>query len=273
MIAIIKKLLINSCTKASATGNTALKPLGIVIHDTATAGATAENEYTYFSQNHAKLKNPNYAGDYCWPYFFVDDKEIIQTWETNKCAVHAGYTANRKFIGIEMCVPKEYPKTKNQVFFDAATKNTIDLVASLCKQYGFNPDKDIYTHHDCTTLFKDTNHIDPDEYFPLYAYTKAKFIAAVKTVLNPPAPKPPVVKPPVIKPTPKPVVKILKKDCKIKITGANAVYGGASKGVKISPVYKNKVYTVQQVGTGSYAGLVLIEELVSWVYVKDITLV
>jgi len=61
---------------------------------------------------------------------------------------------------------------------------------------------------------------------------------------------------------------------KVKIVTANAVYGGASKGVKVPSSYKNKPYTVSQVGTAKVnPNQVLLKELYSWVYIKDIQIV
>lgn len=66
----------------------------------------------------------------------------------------------------------------------------------------------------------------------------------------------------------------LKVGSKVKITASDAVYGGNSKGVKIPSVYKNKTYTVLQVGTDKLNPCqVLIKELYSWVYAKDIKIV
>ena len=80
-------------------------------------------------------------------------------------------------------------------------------------------------------------------------------------------PKPPAPKPPAPKPT-------MRVGAKVKITGANAVYGGSSKGVKIGSAYKNKTYTVEQIGTAQLnPGQVLLKELFSWVYTKDLQIV
>lgn len=110
--------------------------------------------------------------------------------------------------------------------------------------------------------------VDKETYIDPKPYLDGKKNFPVKPVPKPPvAPKPPVVT--------KPVVKTLKEGSKIKIIATNAVYGGSSKGVKIGSDYKAPhILTVKQIGTSTNnPGQVLVTELNSWVYVKDIQIV
>lgn len=133
---------------------TKLTPRGLTLHDTATPGATAMDEYNYF--------NKAYRG--AGAHGFVDWDMYIQTIPYDERANHAGGTANSRYIGIEMCVPYRHDVEK----FTKVYNNTVLIFAELCITYGFNPTKDINTHHECTLKYKDTDHVDPTDYLAEY---------------------------------------------------------------------------------------------------------
>ncbi|MEO2284772.1 MULTISPECIES: peptidoglycan recognition protein family protein [Bacillus subtilis group] len=121
---------------------------GIVMHWTATPGASALNERNYF--NGTCIADKRYAS----AHYFVDRKEAQHIIPENEVAYHAHDqnrcyvsflkpNANTKSISVEMCVEKD-GKIHSQTIQNAA-----ELVADLCKRYGLSTDK-IVRHYDVT---------------------------------------------------------------------------------------------------------------------------
>lgn len=129
-------------------------PMGIVLHETATPGATAENEYKFFNSGD---RNASAHG-------FVDWNGYVQTIPYDEVAWHAGYTANHKYIGIEMC------HATNKADFEKVWNNTIDVVAEIMNRYGFSV-KDITTHDEISKRWGETDHTDPVGYFRRFGKT------------------------------------------------------------------------------------------------------
>ncbi|MDI3410013.1 N-acetylmuramoyl-L-alanine amidase [Bacillus sonorensis] len=121
---------------------------GIVMHWTATPGASALNERNYF--NGTCIAAERYAS----AHYFVDRKEAQQIIPENEVAYHAHDqnrcyvsflkpNANTKAIGVEMCVEK------NGKIHSETVQNAAELVADLCKRYGLSTDR-IVRHYDVT---------------------------------------------------------------------------------------------------------------------------
>ncbi len=121
---------------------------GIVMHWTATPGASALNERNYF--NGTCIADKRYASS----HYFVDRKEAQLIIPENEVAYHAHDqnrcyvsflkpNANTKAIGVEMCVEK------NGQIHSETVQNAAELVADLCKRYGLSTDK-IVRHYDVT---------------------------------------------------------------------------------------------------------------------------
>ncbi|ARC72090.1 N-acetylmuramoyl-L-alanine amidase [Bacillus licheniformis] len=121
---------------------------GIVMHWTATPGASALNERNYF--NGTCIADKRYAS----AHYFVDRKEAQLIIPENEVAYHAHDqnrcyvsflkpNANTTAIGVEMCVEKDGKIHSETV------KNAAELVADLCKRYGLSTDK-IVRHYDVT---------------------------------------------------------------------------------------------------------------------------
>ncbi|MEJ9331703.1 peptidoglycan recognition protein family protein [Bacillus licheniformis] len=121
---------------------------GIVMHWTATPGASALNERNYF--NGTCIADKRYAS----AHYFVDRKEAQLIIPENEIAYHAHDqnrcyvsflkpNANTTAIGVEMCVEKDGKIHSETV------KNAAELVADLCKRYGLSTDK-IVRHYDVT---------------------------------------------------------------------------------------------------------------------------
>ena len=73
-----------------------LKPQGIVLHSTATKGATDDAEVRYFN-THPERQASAHA--------FIDLDSISLAVPVNEKAWHAGATANSRFLEIELCEP------------------------------------------------------------------------------------------------------------------------------------------------------------------------
>jgi N-acetylmuramoyl-L-alanine amidase len=142
--------------KFSRPGHPLLKVLGIVMHWTATPGATDENEKAFFDG--ADGGGSRYAS----AHIFVDRDSARLIIPLNEVAYHAnekpskvaklkasasyytGGNANLNTIGVEMCVEKD-----GTIHADTI-KRTEDVVAEVCRQFSLNPEKDIYRHYDIT---------------------------------------------------------------------------------------------------------------------------
>ncbi|MED4335129.1 N-acetylmuramoyl-L-alanine amidase [Bacillus licheniformis] len=121
---------------------------GIVMHWTATPGASALNERNYF--NGTCIADKRYAS----AHYFVDRKEAQHIIPENEVAYHAHDknrcyvsflkpNANTKSISVEMCVEKDGKIHSETV------QNAAELVADLCKRYGLSTNK-IVRHYDVT---------------------------------------------------------------------------------------------------------------------------
>ncbi|MEC0488125.1 N-acetylmuramoyl-L-alanine amidase [Bacillus glycinifermentans] len=121
---------------------------GIVMHWTATPGASALNERNYF--NGTCIADKRYAS----AHYFVDRKEAQLIIPENEVAYHAHDqnrcyvsflkpNANTTAIGVEMCVEKDGKIHSETV------QNAAELVADLCKRYGLSTNK-IVRHYDVT---------------------------------------------------------------------------------------------------------------------------
>lgn len=121
---------------------------GIVMHWTATPGATALNERNYF--NGTCIADKRYAS----AHYFVDRNEAQYIIPENEMAYHAHDqnrcfvsflkpNANQTSISVEMCVEK------NGTIHDETVQNAAELVADLCKRFKLSTDK-IVRHYDVT---------------------------------------------------------------------------------------------------------------------------
>ena len=121
---------------------------GIVMHWTATPGASALNERNYF--NGTCIADKRYAS----AHYFVDRKEAQHIIPENEVAYHAHDknrcyvsflkpNANTKSISVEMCVEKD------GMIHSETVQNAAELVADLCKRYGLSTNK-IVRHYDVT---------------------------------------------------------------------------------------------------------------------------
>ena len=142
-----------------------LNPMGVVVHETATPGATARDEFNFF----------NTADRGASAHGFVDWDEYIQTVPYTEIAWHAGPTANRRYIGIELC------HAQTQEEFMKVWDNAVMVIASIFSYFGWEVTKDtLLSHSDVSLRWGETDHTDPIGYFKKFGKTMEDFKAAVK---------------------------------------------------------------------------------------------
>lgn len=150
-----------------------LKPLGVVIHETANPGATDENHFKYF--------NSGYRG--ASAHAFVDWDSITQTIPWNEIAWHAGRTANKKFIGIELCHPKTHDEVKFKEVWSRGVWLTAYVFTNILKINKVTKDN-ILSHYDISLKWKETTHVDPIGYFKEYGKSMDNFRNDVQTEID-----------------------------------------------------------------------------------------
>ncbi|WP_425531905.1 peptidoglycan recognition protein family protein [Bacillus glycinifermentans] len=121
---------------------------GIVMHYTATPGASALNERDYF--NGTCIAAERYAS----AHYFVDRKEAQLIIPENEVAYHAHENngcyvsflkpnAIRRLSALNVC-------RKNGKIHSETVQNAAELVADLCERYGLSTDR-IVRHYDVTS--------------------------------------------------------------------------------------------------------------------------
>lgn len=166
-----------------------LTPQGVVVHSTANPGATAEDHWRYWSS----------ADRQSSAHYVVDWERILRLIPENEIAWHAGTTANRTYMGIEMAEPKPGPDAIAQ--FSRVWDNTIWLLADVCRRYGWQPTPDrVLSHADISRMYPaETDHQDPIGYLATYGKTMDDLRAAVAQTLSMPQANRQVV--PILDPT------------------------------------------------------------------------
>lgn len=128
----------------------------IIMHYTATPGATDENEQDFFDG--ADGGGSRYAG----AHFFIDRDSARLIIPLDEVAYHANEkpskvpslratapyykegNANLLSIGIELCVEKD-----GTIHADTVTR-AVNVATELCRHFKLNPLNDIYRHYDIT---------------------------------------------------------------------------------------------------------------------------
>ena len=78
-----------------------------------------------------------------------------------------------------------YNSANTAKYFESVWNNAVSLCATLCKQYGFDPMKDIICHSEGYKAGIATNHADVTHWFPEHGKTMDDFRAEVKVVMKP----------------------------------------------------------------------------------------
>ena len=174
----------NNCYKANNT----ITPKGIMVHSTATPGATAN---TF-------IKIWNKPGVSACVHAFIDDTGIYQTLPWNWRGWHAASgkkgSANNTHISFEICEPGGfkyssgatmvgYDAKKNEEYFNNVYQKAVELCAYLCKKYNLT-EKDIICHSEGCAKGIASNHADVMHWFPKHNKNMDIFRNDVKTLLN-----------------------------------------------------------------------------------------
>lgn len=140
---------------------------GVVAHATAVWNDSDENQLRYFISN--------WRSRSAFPHFFVDHDSITQIANYRFLAWAAGYTANQRYVHIEIC------QTKDSEKFVQAWKRYTWLLAKMLfdKKLGVVDGKTIVSHKFCSDIFKDTTHQDPIEYLKFHGKTWQDVIDSV----------------------------------------------------------------------------------------------
>ena len=149
-----------------------LNPKGVVVHETATPGATAEREYQYFN-----------GGDRgASAHAFVDWEDVVQTIPYDEVAWHAGPTANSRYIGIELCRPSSHEPDK----FERVWNNAVSLFADLFREHGFGEVTvdNLLSRAEVSSRWRESDHTDPVGYFAECGKTMNEFQDAVQNELT-----------------------------------------------------------------------------------------
>lgn len=145
--------------------------MGSVAHEIADSGATDENEQQFF--------NNTYRG--ASAHAFVDCDSITQTIPWNEHAWHAGPTANKTRIGIELC------HYDDEARFNEVWKRAVWLFAwvhaNIIKQTSITIDN-LMSHAEVSNKWGETTHQDPIAYFSQFAKTVDDYRAAVQEEIN-----------------------------------------------------------------------------------------
>lgn len=153
-------------------------PLGLVQHSTATSGATAADIARYFH-------SPRDAS--C--HLIVDWTEAVKIIPLSEIAWHAGYTANHRYLGVELC------ETPLKEQFDQSIQNLLDVLEEIFRAYAWPTDyadpaneaHHFFSHNQTSLLFHETSHTDPTGYFAGHGYSMQMLQDALHARLTTPA--------------------------------------------------------------------------------------
>lgn len=153
------------------------KPEGIVVHETATPGATAWDEGRYF--------NDNWTSVYSYVHAVVDNNQTIQMMSTDYGTWGAGPIANLRYIQIELC------EVSARSQFVQSVANDAYYIATLLRQYNLTPSRasksgagTIWSHNEVSQYLGGTDHGDPDSYFAKWGYSMSDFYSLITYYYN-----------------------------------------------------------------------------------------
>ncbi|UQS83144.1 peptidoglycan recognition protein family protein [Bombilactobacillus thymidiniphilus] len=154
------------------------KPEGVVIHETATPGATAWNEVTYF--------NREWRNAQTYVHAFADANNILQIHDTDYGVWGAGLWANQRFIQIELCRETTWDNfarsVNNQAYFAAYMLNKYGLKPSLADNTGSGT---IWSHDAVNKYHPSAGmHTDPIGYFNQWGYSMQQLFDLIQYHYN-----------------------------------------------------------------------------------------
>ena len=155
--------------EALCTGNSRYKagerltPKGVVLHSIGTPQPSAQVLRDYWQR----------GGSAYVVHYMVDNTRILRCMPENFKCWHVGSPGNAQYLGIEMGEPSQIRYTSGarftvsdlaaaQQYATAAYKNAVQLIAHLCRKYGWEPENAVWTHAELTRRkLSNTDHVDP----------------------------------------------------------------------------------------------------------------
>lgn len=155
--------------EALCTGNSRYKsgerltPKGVVLHSIGTPQPSAQVLRDYWQR----------GGSAYVVHYMVDNTRILRCMPENFKCWHVGSPGNAQYLGIEMGEPAQIRYTSGarftvsdlaaaQQYAAAAYKNAVQLIAHLCRKYGWEPESAVWTHAEITRRkLSNTDHVDP----------------------------------------------------------------------------------------------------------------
>lgn len=150
-----------------------LVPAGMVVHETASPGDDALSEFNYFNKGAGGRKASAHA--------FIDWENILQTVPWNEQSWHAGSSANKQFIGVELC------HTSDKEKFKAIWCRAVWLFAyCFIFECGIKTitKGNLMSHAEVSAKWHQTDHVDPVAYFKMFGKSVDDFREAVQTEID-----------------------------------------------------------------------------------------
>lgn len=147
--------------------------IGMALHCTDDLGATDENEQSYFNNNNISAS----------AHAFIDWDSITETVPDSEVALHAGPTANHKFLGVELCEPANHNPSQFQEVWNRAVWYFANKFINKLKITTITKDN-LMSHSEISSKYKETDHQDPVAYFKEYGKTVDDFRADVQAEIS-----------------------------------------------------------------------------------------
>ncbi|MEG2119615.1 MAG: peptidoglycan recognition family protein [Pseudoflavonifractor sp.] len=179
-------LIHSGCYRAGRT----IVPRGIMVHATGVAQPDGQVFLRMWDR-------PDAAA--C-VHALVTEGGVIQTLPWNRRAWHAGcppkggISANNTHIAFEILEPRGhtyrggtmagYDAAANAAYFKAVYENAVALCAQLCRQFHFDPRRDILDHREGFARGIASNHGDVGHWFPKHGKSMDLFRADVEKAIR-----------------------------------------------------------------------------------------
>jgi len=145
-------------------------PIGMVVHETATPNATDEAERNYFNNNDIKAS----------VHAFVDYDSITQTLPWDEICWGAGYTANRRFVQVELC---HFDGERFTEVWNRGVWLFAWVFINELKIYTVT-DFNLMSHQEVSARWGETDHTDPYGFFADNGKTVDEFRSAVQVEID-----------------------------------------------------------------------------------------
>lgn len=157
------------------TANRKIKPIGIVVHSTATPGVMAASWFSIWNKSYKAGETDRQV---C-VHAFLDDKECWQYLPWDHRGWHVGGDANNTHIGFEICEPKSL---LDKTYFEKAYANAVELCVMLVKMFDIDVAQ-IIDHAQAHRMGLGSNHVDVEHWFPKHGKNMDVFRADVQKAL------------------------------------------------------------------------------------------